>query len=208
MRSSTYVALFAGSATAQSSVTLLNVLPNEGTLTQIGADATATTYTKSCLSAIPSIQRKLTPLPTPRASASSYYGGFDVDEYEICVPYTLKQGASTWTLHMEDSQAGGLELDANCNWQGPLTDADLTCTVTASGTASAVPILGVSSTAGVIRKDELASLSVLRAVAIVSETGAPGASHSVGLASGPVSPTGVMLLVVGAVGVLAAALAL
>jgi predicted porin len=48
MRSSTYVALFAGSAAAQSSVTLFNLYPFGETLTQIGSDATATTYKNDC----------------------------------------------------------------------------------------------------------------------------------------------------------------
>jgi hypothetical protein len=48
MRSSTYLALFAGSATAQSSVSLFNLFEYQATLTQIGADATATTYKNDC----------------------------------------------------------------------------------------------------------------------------------------------------------------
>jgi hypothetical protein len=48
MRSSTYLTLFAGSAAAQSSVTLLNIFDFGATLTQIGADATATTYKHEC----------------------------------------------------------------------------------------------------------------------------------------------------------------
>jgi hypothetical protein len=62
MRSSTYVALFAGSTAAQSAVTLMNFFPFESTLTQIGSDATATTYTNVCTSShvgfIPSSIRK------------------------------------------------------------------------------------------------------------------------------------------------------
>ena len=59
MRSSTYVALLAGSAAAQSSVSIFNLVMPVETLTQIGADATATTYKNDCaatnagISAIP-----------------------------------------------------------------------------------------------------------------------------------------------------------
>jgi hypothetical protein len=62
MRSSTYAALFAGSAVAQSSVQLFNFFQADRTLTQIGVDATATTYTNDCtaggISVVPSALRK------------------------------------------------------------------------------------------------------------------------------------------------------
>jgi hypothetical protein len=71
MRSSTYIALFAGSAAAQSSVSLFNLYPYAETLTQIGSDATATTYKNDCpasnagISVIPSGMR------TPRLTSST-----------------------------------------------------------------------------------------------------------------------------------------
>jgi hypothetical protein len=48
MRPSTYVAFFATSVTAQSTVTMMNFILFQTTLTQIGSDATATTYKHDC----------------------------------------------------------------------------------------------------------------------------------------------------------------
>jgi len=49
MHSLSYAALFAATVAAQSTVTLLNIFPFEdNTVTQIGSDATATTYKNAC----------------------------------------------------------------------------------------------------------------------------------------------------------------
>jgi hypothetical protein len=59
MRSTTYLALFAAGAVAQESATILDIFRFAETITQVGADATATTYVNKCppgktgLSAIP-----------------------------------------------------------------------------------------------------------------------------------------------------------
>lgn len=59
MCSTTYLALFAASAVAQESVSILDIFRFAETITQIAADATATTYINKCppgktgLSAIP-----------------------------------------------------------------------------------------------------------------------------------------------------------
>lgn len=48
MRTTTYLAFLAGSAAAQSTVSLLNFYDRPKTLTQIGSDSIAATYTIDC----------------------------------------------------------------------------------------------------------------------------------------------------------------
>lgn len=110
-----------------------------------------------------------------------------------------------------------------CKWQGPLTDADMTCTAFNDGSIfqDETSIKGVTTTS-VLGKAEFASLYSLQAVAIVTQTGAAAGSGSAapsqtpsgsgapstGLAPAGPMPTGAMKLVGGAAGVFAAALAL
>lgn len=111
----------------------------------------------------------------------------------------------------------------NCGWQGAITAADLTCTITQSGYVASPSVRGVSIT--VFRKSELASMEVIQAVAVASSLQIPGptsaspapsgsasstfgAAQSSGLGPASPGPTGVMMLVGGAAGFFAAALAL
>jgi hypothetical protein len=47
-----------------------------------------------------------------------------------CLPATLIQGPQTYRLHITAS--GELSMDAECNWKGEMTTADLTCTLSNS----------------------------------------------------------------------------
>ncbi|KAH4004672.1 hypothetical protein HBI13_024850 [Parastagonospora nodorum] len=251
MRSSTYIALFAGSAAAQSSVSLFNLYPYQTTLTQIGSDATATTYQNVCpsekagISVLPSSLRPtpdspgatITPAPTPRVryarqATPTASAGDDDDGFELCEPYTLKQGGSTWEIHMTDPSPGAWTVDVNCKWQGAIADADLTCVATADGYVVDQSDRGTTTT--VISKDEVSTMSFISAYAVVTSSGsasqtpsgsgaksgaptasgstsgssAAGAAPSTGLAPAGPMPTGAVAFIGGAAGVFAAALAL
>jgi hypothetical protein len=143
------------------------------------------------------------------------------DDYELCEPFTLKQGASTWEIHMTDPLPGAWTVDMNCKWQGAITNADLTCVATVDGFAVTDKALRGTTTTTLF-KDELSTMELIGAVAVVTSSGAASASKSSsGAASGAAGatpstgfapagplPTGVMALVGGAAGVFAAALAL
>jgi hypothetical protein len=251
-----YIALFAGTAAAQSSVTLFNLFEYQSTLTQIGADATATTYKNECptnsagVSAIPADQSKPTtsealptvltaagstpdsasatsaPATTPKArlarqASATASAADDETDYSFCEPYTLKQGPSTWEFHLTDPTPDAWTVDMNCRWQGAITAADLTCTVTQSGYVPDSSVLGV--TTSVLAQNEAQSLDVFHAVAVMTASGAPSAAASA-LSSGSFSatasadaarssgfaparplPTGAVIFVGGAAGVFAAA---
>jgi hypothetical protein len=184
----------------------------------------------------------ITPAPMPRAlrarQATSEVPGApnstDEDD-DICEPYTIKQGPSTWEFHLTDPTPGVWTLDYSCNWEGAMTAADMTCTVTLDGSWAEVtePI----TSASVVPSGEFASIEgAIKTVAIVqasqtplssgaspsasgssasgsraSGSGASGSAAptpSTGFAPGRPLPTGAMALVGGAAGVFAAALAL
>lgn len=126
--------------------------------------------------------------------------------------------------HLQDPLAGAWTADMNCAWKGELTAADLTCTVTQSGTfAEIIEAAGVTST--VIKASEVAEASMLQTAAVVTGAAtptasgsqpagngtasgsAPGATATGAAAGGPV-PMGAMAFVGGAAGMFVAALAL
>ncbi|KAH8726224.1 hypothetical protein GQ44DRAFT_614426 [Phaeosphaeriaceae sp. PMI808] len=250
MRSSTYVALFAGSTAAQSSIALFNPFPYQvsPTVTQVGADAAATTYKNNCpannagVSVIPDYSRlrssqhlSPTPAPTPAARLARRQALIsDTNDYTLCEPFTIKQGASTWALNFKDPLPGAWTVDMNCKWQGAMTSADLTCTVTQDG--SMVPGGMGGTTTTVLPKSQGSEIAeIFQTYAVVSGSGAvsagasqtasgarsasptPGASgasvsgtatasRSTGLgAAGPL-PTGAIKFAGGAAGLVAAAL--
>jgi hypothetical protein len=180
----------------------------------------------------------ITPAPRARlarqADAMSSTTDGD-DDYELCEPFTLKQGASTWEIHMTDPLPGAWTVDMNCKWQGAITNADLTCVATADGFAITDKALRGTTTT-TLSKDELSTMELIGAVAVVtssgaasasasqttsgaksgapaasaskSSSGAAGAAPSTGFAPAGPLPTGAMALVGGAAGVFVAALAL
>jgi hypothetical protein len=150
-------------------------------------------------------------------------------ESPYCEPYTIVQGPETYAVHLTDPVAGVLTADLACNWQGVMTAAQVTCTLTQSGSFFESTAQGTqTSTAS---GEEIVSLGVYVTVAVPTgsasvtsgTTGAPAASRSgsaaaqssrsatasTGLAAAGPLPTGVVALMGGAAaGVIAAALAL
>jgi hypothetical protein len=140
-----------------------------------------------------------------QASASA-----DDSELEFCEPYTLKQGASTYSLHLEDPSPGAWTVDLNCNWQGAITAADLTCTAAANGYVVSEDDRGTSTT--IFSKGELNTMEVFSPFTIVTSSRAalastPASTRSTGFAPAGPLPTGAMALVGGAAGIFVAALA-
>jgi hypothetical protein len=127
-------------------------------------------------------------------------------------------------------------VNMNCKWQGAITDADLSCTITADGYAVSKQLRGTITS--VFSKDDVKSMDVISAVAVVTSSGAASASASqtpsgsgaksgapaastassgsgaaavspsTGLAPARPLPTGAVAFVGGAAGLFAAALAL
>ncbi|KAH7069458.1 hypothetical protein FB567DRAFT_224419 [Paraphoma chrysanthemicola] len=202
MRSSTYIALFAGSAAAQSTVTLFNLLQLQSTLTQVGADSTATTYKNDCpannagISAVPSQLRPTpdasgavitpAPSPTPRARLARQMSD-DEPDYSFCEPFTLKQGPSTWEFHLTDPTPGAWTVDIGCNWKGAMTAADLTCTYTQSGYVPSSSVRGVSTS--ILSKAEASDMEAFQVVTVVTASGAASASASRTSGSGTSVPS-------------------
>ncbi|KAG9197225.1 hypothetical protein G6514_001953 [Epicoccum nigrum] len=248
MRSTTVIALFAGSVAAQSSAVVVNPIMPAATLTVVGSSEGTTTYVNSCSdagipasylpsgaaaassSAVRSVPSaiELTPIaaPTPTAAArlrrqeNGLFGGF-------CEPVTIKQGASSVQIHLEDPTKGVWTADMNCAWKGDVTTADLTCTATQSGSyAKLQEVEGIK--VDDIKAGDVAAGKMVQTVAVVgpaSNSAAPTATgsgaHNATSASGSAAPTatgnaaaggplpkGVMAFVGGAAGVFAAALAL
>jgi hypothetical protein len=170
--------------------------------------------------------------PTPTVAArlrrqeNGLFGGF-------CEPITIKQGASSAQIHLEDPIKGAWTADVNCAWKGEAATADLTCTATQSGSfAKTLEMEGV--TTDTIKASDAAEGKMVQTVAVVGPasnsaaptatgsgahnatgSGAPNATSASGSAAptgnaaagGPL-PKGVMVFVGGAAGVFAAALAL
>lgn len=146
------------------------------------------------------------------------------------------QGPSNYQLHLTDPVPGAWTLDMACSWQGgAITEADLTCTVTQSGSVPGFGATGFTST--IVSQSELFEMEAFQTVAVVSASSGSGspevsasrtasglgtaslsgsatasrsgatASSSTGLAPAGPLPTGALALV-GAAGIFAAALAL
>ncbi|KAF1838651.1 hypothetical protein BDW02DRAFT_516227, partial [Decorospora gaudefroyi] len=201
MHSSSYIALLTGIVTAQESATLLNFLYlSSSDLTVLGSDASATTYKNSCpsdgagVTAIPTDAPETledpsytlsdafytlkepqpfdTPVPKPRMRRQQ-----DDDDYVLCEPYTMIQGPETYELHLTDPAPGAWTLDVSCSWQGAMTAADFTCSVTESGY---VPVLetGRVSRTSVLSQSDIQSLDPYQVVALVTATSAESAGQT------------------------------
>ncbi|CBX90394.1 predicted protein [Plenodomus lingam JN3] len=246
MRASIYLGLLASVSAVQDTAVVFNLFQLESTLTAIGSDASATTYKNSCpsgavgISAVPSELRDnagATPTPAPTAAARlrrQDQSSSDIEDYTFCEPYTLVQGPSTYEMHLTDPSPGAWTLDMACKWQGAITAADLTCTVSQSGSIPGPGATGV--TTSVVSSTELSDMEAFQTVAVVSASGGSGSpaasasqtasgsgtalpsgsasgsdaagSRSTGLAPAVALPTGAVAFVGGAAGIFAAALAL
>jgi hypothetical protein len=126
---------------------------------------------------------------------------------------------------MTDPIPGAWTVDSNCSWSGALTTAEITCTATQNGTA--LGNNGVST--AIFPHSSLTDMEALVTATVIAgsvtenastplgtPTGSEAPSGSVsgtgpqstGLAPPGPMPTGVMLVVGGAAGLFAAALAL
>jgi len=257
MRSSTPFALFAGAAAAQSmsvgpsganSAAVFNLFEYAQTLTLVASDATATTYKNDCsrsaglppMSSPDSASAQVTPAPTPRAlrARQTVSDSPDSDDASLCEPYTIKQGASTWEMHLTDPSPGVWTVDMNCSWKGTMTAADFTCTATVDGnyvektdrgtTTTTMPSGSVSEFGAINTVTVLGASGAAASGTPLSSGASPSASGSNASGSGAARsgsgtasptpstgfaptrplPTGAMALVGGAAGVFAAALAL
>ncbi|KAG9196554.1 hypothetical protein G6011_01675 [Alternaria panax] len=236
MRSSIYIAMLTGAAIAQDSTTILNFFQYDSTLTVLGSDASATTYQHSCpsdgagISAISSDQLNTdypftpdaTPMPTP-APRMRRQDDTSSEDYTLCEPYTIIQGPETYEMHLTDPMPGAWTVDMACSWQGAMTTADLTCNATNRGS---IGNLGTDTeTTSVLSQSELQDMEVYQTVALVTASGASfggsasttGIPASTGSSTAATPSTGLapagsipnaMVMVVGAVGVLAAVMAL
>ncbi|KAF2113068.1 hypothetical protein BDV96DRAFT_648684 [Lophiotrema nucula] len=239
MRSSVAL-LAVGTVSAQSTVTLINPFQAAETLTINGSESGTTTYFNPCTgtrnSSRPSLFKSSTlappatftdffstnaPVPTDATSFPTAGTALptpkprvrrDDDENEdFCEgPYTIIQGPSTWQFHLTDSDPGAWTVDANCNWEGASTAADLTCTASQSGSF----VTGDKVSTTVWKASDLSSFGGYQTVVVVSAstTGSVAASatasQSSGIAPPMPFPTGAMALVGGAAGLFAAAIAL
>lgn len=247
MRSFAHLSVLASVAAAQDSAVIFNLFQLESTLTAIGSDASATTYKNSCpsgavgISAVPSdLIQNVEAMPTPAPTAAARLrrqdeSSSDIEDYTFCETYTLIQGPSTYEMHLTDPLPGAWTLDMACKWQGgAITAADLTCTVTQSGSIRGNGGSGV--TTSVVSSSELSDMEAFHTVAIVSASGGSSSptasasqtasgsgaalpsgsasgsgaagSRSTGHAPAAAIPTGAVAFVGGAAGVFAAALAL
>ncbi|KAF9692309.1 hypothetical protein EKO04_009648 [Ascochyta lentis] len=214
MRSSTVIALFAGSAAAQSSAVLLNPVLGASTFTVLGSSSGTTTYVNSCSegAGIPASYLStataasgsaastrvpasgtlvLTPISAPSTTAAARLRRQD-NFLQVCEPVTIKQGSSSVEIHLEDPIKGAWTADANCAWKGELTAADLTCTATQSG-AFAKILEAEGVTTMTLKASEVSGASVLQTVSVV-QAGSNSASTTVsasqsGAQSGSASPT-------------------
>ncbi|KAJ4312400.1 hypothetical protein N0V94_007468 [Neodidymelliopsis sp. IMI 364377] len=173
MRSSTVVALFAGSAAAQSTAVVFNLLSPVSTLTVLGTNSGTTTYVNSC----PATNVGIPSATASGASSASSTGSASVTSiartgtatpsataparlrrqnglFPGCEPFTLLQGTDSLVYHMTDPTPGMWTIDMNCNWKGEMKTADFTCTATQSGSfAKTLEVEGSSSS--VLKSSEL-----------------------------------------------------
>ena len=106
-------------------------------------------------------------LPTPRALLQRRQAFGDDD---VCQPYTLVQGPSTWELHL--TRTGIMTADIDCNWSGEAKSADWTCTGTSGGAFYSTET-GTSTT--VFKQSDLTSIGDFQSVTVVN---APTSSSS------------------------------
>jgi hypothetical protein len=166
----------------------------------------------------------ITPAPKPRAmfARQAMSNSPETDDASFCEPYTIKQGASTWEMHLTDPSPGVWTADMSCNWSGAMTAAALTCTAVLDG--SYYQVSERTTSTYVISEDTVSSFGAMATVAVVDTSGKPlssfptaassgasvsgsgAATHSpsTGIAPAGPLPTGAMALVGGAAGVFAA----
>ncbi|KAF2737805.1 hypothetical protein EJ04DRAFT_87139 [Polyplosphaeria fusca] len=222
MRSASVALVLSATAVAaqstQANVTLLNfnrfLLPLS-TLTLKGSDSTATTYEHICTgSAGLNITSAATPsgttaVPSTITSAVSATANARVRRADnatsLCEPFTLIQGPSTYQYHLTDPTPDAWTLDINCNWQGALSTADVTCTDSSNGTLAnaATQSAATTTTTLTLKASEITELYQTAVVAAATSAGASSSSSS-GIAAGLALPTGGVALVGGAAGLLAA----
>lgn len=110
-----------------------------------------------------------------------------------CYNYTLVQGPATNEFHLTIPEAS-ITNDYNCDWQGEMTTADITCTVTMKGGTHVVGSNGVQTTVLADTMIEESSLIGQMVVVTVegngSATDTPSAPTSTGLAATRPLPTG------------------
>jgi hypothetical protein len=129
------------------------------------------------------------------------------------------QGPSTYEFHLTFAVPGGsVKDDYNCNWEGEMTKADLTCTVSASGK----PWFNGGVETTTLSRDEVQNNTLIAPITIVTAagnsapTGSDGpsggapqsTSQSVGFAPAGPLPTGTLGFLGGAAAVFVAAVAL
>lgn len=215
MRSSTVVALFAGSAAAQSSAVVFNPLMPAKTLTAIGSSSGTTTYVNSCsdggipasylfpeksgsvASSLASSARSaagtltMTPIPAPSTTAAARLRRQEDEDGlfgGFCEPFTLKQGSSSLEFHMQDPTEGAWTVDMNCAWQGELTSADVSCTATNSGAyAELASIQGVTSET--IKASDALEAEMVQTVAVVQPASNSASPTASGTQSGSTNAT-------------------
>jgi len=176
-----------------------------------------------------------TPSPTP-APRMRRQDDDSNEDYSFCEPYTILQGPETYEMHLTDPTPGAWTMDMACSWQGAMSTADLTCDLTQSGYVPDQADQ-VASTS-VLSQSEIQEMEAYQVVALVTATGAssPGSASATGGPSptGSASGTGATspsrsqsgaastpstglapagsvptaMAMVGAVGILAAAVAL
>ncbi|ORX97004.1 hypothetical protein BCR34DRAFT_578215 [Clohesyomyces aquaticus] len=196
MRSSSLVALWAAVASAQSTVTVVNLLYNDTTLTFKGSDASATTYYHACsvsTGSVPSISTAtasrqgagtltllpLTGPPTnfPTQTAKARLRRDSSDDLP-CELYTIVQGPSTYQFHLTDAVPGAFTYDLDCKFgNGGVLSGDGTCSGTADG-SDAGPLKG--TTTGTFPHSMLSSIDAFVTANVVSatDTATPAGSGS------------------------------
>ncbi|KAF2179484.1 hypothetical protein K469DRAFT_753874 [Zopfia rhizophila CBS 207.26] len=148
----------------------------------------------------------------------------DNDDSDVCEPYTIIQGPSTWEYKMTDPVPGAWTVNAQCKFgNGGFTSGDATCTISQDGS-----IVATTATAALTTTAKAADWSSLQAISTMTvvsgsagstttggaaasgrASGSPTASQSEGFAASLPLPTGLPIaLVGGAAGILAAAIAL
>jgi hypothetical protein len=135
-----------------------------------------------------------TPAPTARALLKRQALSDDPNDEgpSLCEPYTIKQGASTWEMHLTDPSPGLWTVNMNCNWQGAMTAADFTCTATVDGSyvdaTDRTVDTTVMSSASVSEYEAINTVAIVDASQTPLSSGAtPTASRSGASGSGPVA---------------------
>lgn len=171
------LAFVAGVSAQNATVTVLNPWLQMSTLTQLGSDSVATTYTKTC---------------TGDGKAPETRSGFP--PLVTCAPLSLKQGPSTWEIHMTELGSDGDAFDASCKFKENGYNGDGDCTFNFKGPGPAALGYKTTPTTEVTQptfwKDglepALQSVLVIRAEATPSASGSGNGSSN----AAPKAPSG------------------